>query len=66
MSSSGANQNIHPGSHLKSTQQELKKSVVDGGNRAARGDPAKSTAQALKETNAEAAGRKGGTAGTGN
>lgn len=36
MSSSRAKADMNPSSHLKSTQQELKKSVVDGADRGAR------------------------------
>ncbi|CAF9943488.1 MAG: hypothetical protein ALECFALPRED_000488 [Alectoria fallacina] len=53
MSSSRAKADMNPSSHLKSTQQELKESVVDGAGRVARGDSTKSTAQAMKEKNIE-------------
>ncbi|CAF9907055.1 hypothetical protein IMSHALPRED_005428 [Imshaugia aleurites] len=64
MSSSGAKDDTNPGSHLKSTAQELKQSVVDSAGRIARGDSTKSTAQAMKEKNTGKDGDKAkGTAG---
>lgn len=58
MSSSRAKEDMNPSSHLKSTQQELKESVVDGAGRAARGESTKSTAQAMKEKSIENGGNK--------
>ncbi|KAF6241081.1 hypothetical protein HO173_000875 [Letharia columbiana] len=60
MSSSRAKQDMSPSSHLKSTLQELKKSVVDDADHFARGDSMKSSAQAMKEKNIDSTVKKGG------
>lgn len=59
-SSRGAKPDMTVTSHLKSTLQELKRSVVDGADRLTRDNSFKSTAQPLKEEKTDSTVKKGG------